>query len=194
MAENSQEKNASQEIRKLVMLISDLRNKDNERYTEHVRFMNETMKFIKDISDKMNNNWDKINKTIVKLDTTISDSLDMLLTGINPEGIKETSRSLKEIVETMGKSMQTINLENVMRELRMLSGRPVTPGIQAESGSSAESISTQFGSPYQSTQMQGSSDDEPEIYGFVPEHMKKKKKKKKKSETHLIKPSDLFKN
>ena len=41
--------------------------------------------------------------------------------------------------------------------------------------------------------MQGSSDDEPEIYGFVPEHMKKKKKKKKKSETHLIKPSDLFK-
>jgi hypothetical protein len=194
MAENSQEGNMSQEIRKLVMLISDLRNKDNERYTEHVRFMNETMKFIKDISDKMNNNWDKINKTIVKLDTTISDSLDMLLTGINPEGIKETSRSLKEIVETMGKSMQTINLENVMRELRMLSGRPVTPGIQAESGSSAESISTQFGSPYQSTQMQGSSDDEPEIYGFVPEHMKKKKKKKKKSETHLIKPSDLFKN
>ena len=90
--------------------------------------------------------------------------------------------------------MQTINLENVMRELRMLSGRPVTPGIRAESGSSAETISTQFGSPYQSTQMQGSSDDEPEIYGFVPEHMKKKKKKKKKSETHLIKPSDLFKN
>ena len=193
MAENSQEGNVSQEIRKLVMLISDLRNKDNERYTEHVRFMNETMKFIKDISDKMNNNWDKINKTIVKLDTTISDSLDMLLTGINPEGIKETSRSLKEIVETMGKSMQTINLENVMRELRMLSGRPVTPGIQAESGSSAETISTQFGSPYQSTQIQESSDDEPEIYGFVPEHMKKKKKKKKKSQTHLIKPSDLFK-
>ena len=193
MAENSQEGNVSQEIRKLVMLISDLRNKDNERYTEHVRFMNETMKFIKDISDKMNNNWEKINKTIVKLDTTISDSLDMLLTGINPEGIKETSRSLKEIVETMGKSMQTINLENVMRELRMLSGRPVTPGIQAESGSSAESISTQFGSPYQSTQIQESSDDEPEIYGFVPEHMKKKKKKKKKSQTHLIKPSDLFK-
>ena len=44
MAENSQEKNMSQEIRKLVMLLSDLRNKDNERYTEHVRFMNETMK------------------------------------------------------------------------------------------------------------------------------------------------------
>lgn len=193
MAENSQEKDVSQEIRKLVMLISDLRNKDNERYTEHVRFMNETMKFIKDISDKMNSNWDKINKTIVKLDTTISDSLDMLLTGINPEGIKETSRSLKEIVETMGKSMQTINLENVMRELRMLSGRSITPGIQAEIESGAETISTQFGSPYQSSHMQGSSDDEPEIYGFVPEHMKKKKKKKKKSETHLIKPSDLFK-
>lgn len=195
MAENSQDKNISKEIRKLVMLISDLRNKDNERYTEHVRFMNETMKFIKDISDKMNNNWDKINKTIVKLDTTISDSLDMLLTGINPEGIKETSRSLKEIVETMGKSMQTINLENVMRELRILSGGSISPGIQAENESGAESISTQFGSPYQSAQMEESSnDDEPEIYGFVPEHMKKKKKKKKKSPAHLIKPSDLFKS
>ena len=187
------EKNVSQEIRKLVMLISDLRNKDNERYTEHVRFMNETMKFIKDISDKMNNNWDKINKTIVKLDTTISDSLDMLLTGINPEGIKETSRSLKEIVETMGKSMQTINLENVMRELRMLSGGSISPRIQVENESGAESISTQFGSPYQSSQIQESNDEEPEIYGFVPEHMKKKKKKTKKSRAHLIKPSDLFK-
>ena len=182
----SEDQNA--DIRKLMMLISDLRAKDNERYEEHVKFMNEVVTFIKKIADQFNENWKKIQASLNKLNKSIDDSLDTLLTGINPEGIRETSASLKEIMDTMGKSMQGMNLENVMRELRAITGKGYTPAPQVGFGTTTENIDTEFGKPYGSA---GEKDEEPEIYGFVPEHMKKGKKNKKK-DTHLIKPSDLF--
>lgn len=185
----------SREVRKLMMLISDLRSKDNERYEQHVSFMNEVVSFIKKISDNMNEQWDKINHSLQRLNTTIEESLDTLLTGINPEGIKETSKSLKEIMDTMGKSMQSMNLENVMRELRQLTGKGYVPPASA-GGGQATNISGQFGSPYEGqeqTANEGGGQDEPEIYGYVPDHMKKKKKKDDDEDTHLMRPSDLFK-
>lgn len=186
----SEEQNT--DIRKLMMLISDLRAKDNERYEEHVKFMNEVVTFIKKIADQFNDNWKKIQASLTKLNKSIDDSLDTLLTGINPEGIRETSASLKEIMDTMGKSMQGMNLENVMRELRAITGRgiPLTSSPQVGFGQTppvTENIGTEFGKPYGSK----SDTEEPEIYGFVPEHMKKGKNEKKK-DPHLIKPSDLF--
>ncbi len=186
----SEEQNA--DIRKLMMLISDLRAKDNERYEEHVKFMNEVVTFIKKIADQFNDNWKKIQASLSKLNKSIDDSLDTLLTGINPEGIRETSASLKEIMDTMGKSMQGMNLENVMRELRAITGRGIPVNSQdgfgaSDSGTTTENIGTEFGKPYGSS----TDEEEPEIYGFVPDHMKKGKKKEKK-DTHLIKPSDLF--
>jgi len=185
----SNEQNA--DIRKLMMLISDLRAKDNERYEEHVKFMNEVVTFMKKIADQFNENWKKIQASLSKLNKSIEDSLDTLLTGINPEGIRETSASLKEIMSTMNKSMQGMNLENVMRELRAISGRGFVSTPQVTFGSTpaiSENIGTEFGQPYGAS---GESEENPEIYGFVPEHMKKGKKQEKK-DPHLIKPSDLF--
>jgi hypothetical protein len=95
-------------------------------------------------------------------------------------------------MDTMSKSMQSINLENVMRELKALRGISPSQQIVVEQPG-AESISTQFGSPYGKSPAAESGDKEPEIYGYVPDHMKKRKKKKEKKESHLIKPSDLFK-
>ncbi|MHA1820125.1 MAG: hypothetical protein ACTSU2_04955 [Promethearchaeota archaeon] len=183
--------NQVEEIRKLVMLLSDLRRKDNERYEEHVKFMNEVVAFISNIAKSMEENWKKIQNTLTQLNKTIEDNLNTLLTGINPEGLRETSNSLKEIVNTMSKSMQSMNLENVMRELRLLSGKGGVPlAANAAAPSEPEQISGQFGSPYSSEAEQ---EEEPEIYGYVPESMKKKKKKKE-EDTHLLKPSDLFKH
>ncbi|MBN2155436.1 MAG: hypothetical protein JW776_05290 [Candidatus Lokiarchaeota archaeon] len=183
----SEDQNA--DIRKLMMLISDLRAKDNERYEEHVKFMNEVVTFIKKIADQFNENWKKIQASMNKLNKSIEDSLDTLLTGINPEGIRETSASLKEIMDTMGKSMQGMNLENVMRELRTITGHGTIPQVGYGTPSvTTENIGTEFGKPYRSSEEK---EEEPEIYGFVPDHMKKDKKKDKK-DPHLIKPSDLF--
>jgi hypothetical protein len=199
------------EMRQLLMLVSSIRAQDNERYESHVQFSNEVVEFIKKIQLNMNENWGKIHTSLDQLNQTIEESLDSLLTGINPEGIKETSQSLKEIMDTMGRSMQSMNLENVMRELRVLSGTGVTFSAAPSGGKSKSSkkainagLSTAYGSVGQEAQATSSSGDDPidglspeeieaykEAYGGqLPPHLLKKKKAKK--DSHLLKPSDFF--
>jgi hypothetical protein len=204
------------EIRQVLMLISSIRSMDNERYEEHVNFTGEVIGFIKKIEEKMNQNWEQIHESLGDLNKNISDSLDSLLTGINPEGIKETSQSLKEIMNTMQKSIQSMNLENVMQELRGISGSgiKISAGKSGKSSKSATPIKAGLSTPYSSggaavNAPAGADDDDDddddaeyteeelqmqeaakEVYGYIPEHLKKSKKPKK--ETHLLKPSDFF--
>ncbi|GAI98294.1 unnamed protein product [marine sediment metagenome] len=118
----SEEKEA---IRKLIMLISDLRAKDEERYEAHVNFMNETIKMISAIESQMNKHWSTVLESLKELNEDINNNLDSLLTGINPKGLRETSKSLQEIMDTMNKSVQSMNLEKVLSELKVLKASTV---------------------------------------------------------------------
>ena len=174
------------EIRQLVMLMSSIRAKDDSRYEEHVNFNKEIIEFIKKIEQNMNENWVTIQKRLESLNIKIEESLDSLLTGINPDGIRETSKSLKDIMVTMEKSITSMNLENVMRELRGISGS----GIKFSSKRSGSGKGEDEEESEEDAELISSSK---EIYGFVPDHLKDKKKKKKKDdEPHLLKPSDFF--
>lgn len=186
-----------EQLRKLIMIISDLRAKDSERYESHVAFMNETVKMIKAIANQMNEHWKQVQNSLMDLNKTIETSLDALLTGINPKGLRETSHRLKEIMDTMNKSVQSMNLENVMRELKTITTEDPKVSIDF-SQPVAEPISagmsyTQSGQKLKPPPGTGQT-EEGEIYGYVPDSMKKKKKKKKEEEEepHLMKPSDLF--
>jgi hypothetical protein len=185
-----------EELRKLIMLISDLRAKDEERYEAHVSFMNETIKMITAIESQMNKHWSTVLDSLKELNENINNNLDSLLTGINPKGLRETSKSLQEIMDTMNKSVQSMNLEKVLSELKVLksstpSSMPTPTNIpgtlpvgqQPEPISAAMSFKSS--SPTISTTEQQS-----EVYGYVP---KKKKKGDDEDEPHLMKPSDLFK-
>ncbi len=190
----SEEKDA---IRKLIMLISDLRAKDEERYEAHVNFMNETIKMISAIESQMNKHWSTVLDSLKELNENINNNLDSLLTGINPKGLRETSKSLKEIMDTMNKSVQSMNLEKVLSELKFLKGS-TTVGVQSAPvpqtipiGQSPELITANINlNPL--TGVSAATKEEPEVYGFVP-GKKKKKKKEDDDEPHLMKPSDLFK-
>ena len=174
------------EIRQLIMLMSSIRAKDDSRYEEHVNFNKEIIEFIKKIEGNINSNWSRIQKSLDALNIKIEESLDSLLTGINPDGIRETSKSLKDIMVTMEKSITSMNLENVMRELRGISGK----GIKfSQSKTNSGSAEDEEGAEEDAELISSSK----EIYGFVPDHLKsKKKKKKKEDEPHLLKPSDFF--
>ena len=163
------------EIRQLMMLISNLRSLDNERYEEHVNFTNEVVGFINKIAENMEKNWEKIHSNLQRLNNTIENSLDALLTGINPEGIRETSASLKEVMNTMGRSLQSMNLENVMQELRQLSGHGISLPAQKK-GKKSEAIQL-GGAPYSQDEDDDDEEDsgEPEVYGYVPGRKEKKK-------------------
>ncbi|MFX0104233.1 MAG: hypothetical protein ACFE75_01925 [Candidatus Hodarchaeota archaeon] len=186
----SEEKDA---LRKLIMLISDLRAKDEERYEAHVNFMNETIKMISAIESQMNKHWNTVLESLKELNESISANLDSLLTGINPKGLRETSKSLKEIMDTMNKSVQSMNLEKVLSELKVLKAGGITyvPTASVAVGQQPEQISaginlspTGLKSPVGSTK---ASSGEPE---WVDPH--EKAKKEKEEDQHLLKPSDFF--
>ena len=135
-------------LRRLIMLISDLRAKDEERYEAHVNFMNETIKMIRAIENQMNKHWATVLGSLKDLNRNITESLDSLLTGINPKGLRETSQSLNEIMNTMNKSVQSMNLEKVLSELKVLrTGGAVYAPVMAVAAGAAqpETISAGMG-------------------------------------------------
>ncbi|TFG07601.1 MAG: hypothetical protein EU539_04545 [Promethearchaeota archaeon] len=196
----SEEKEA---LRKLIMLISDLRAKDEERYEAHVNFMNETIKMIRAIESQMNKHWEAVLDSLQEINENINANLDSLLTGINPKGLRETSKSLREIMDTMNKSVQSMNLEKVLSELKVLqsgsyvvqaapqvSSKPKPEAITAGSGLTPP---TGLKRP-SATQASGTQQSAPaatsENAEWVDPH--EKKKDDEDEEPHLLKPSDLW--
>ncbi|MFX0073022.1 MAG: hypothetical protein ACFFAO_18245 [Candidatus Hermodarchaeota archaeon] len=196
----SEEKEA---LRKLIMLISDLRAKDEERYEAHVNFMNETIKMIRAIESQMNKHWEAVLDSLKDINENINANLDSLLTGINPKGLRETSQSLREIMDTMNKSVQSMNLEKVLSELKVLQSgtyvvqgapqiisraEPITAGagLTPPTGLKAPSGLTQPGVSPASAPAGASESSE-----WVDPN-EAAKKKKEEEEPHLLKPSDLW--
>jgi len=191
-----------EELRKLIMLISDLRAKDEERYEAHVNFMNETIKMIRAIESQMNKHWEAVLTSLKDLNGDIITSLDSLLTGINPKGLKETSQSLKDIMDTMNKSVQSMNLEKVLNELKVLQSGEyvVTPATRTQAKAKPEPITAGGGlsTPRlkpppgaQASSTGGASGAPEEASEWVDPH-EKAKKEKEEEEPHLLKPSDFF--
>ncbi|MHA1776287.1 MAG: hypothetical protein DRO88_07650 [Promethearchaeia archaeon] len=183
------------EIRQLIMMVSSIRSQDQDHWESHTEFTNEVIDYIRKIEKNMNEDWGKINNSLNSLRKTVEESLDALLTGIKPDSIIETSKALQDIQNTMGKSIQAINLENIMRELKMLSGGQ----ISLSGGKRKKGISSSYSIEEEEEEEEaddGLTKEERDqiisVYGYVPEHLKKKQKKKEKKEPHLLKPSDFF--
>ena len=182
-------------LRQLIMIISDLRAKDEERYEAHVNFMNETIKMISAIESQMNKHWSTVLDSLGELNENINDNLDSLLTGINPKGLRETSKSLQEIMETMNRSVQSMNLEKVLSELKFLKATTITPEMQVVGQAipvtqKPESITAGINLNTPTPNSVTTETQDQEVYGYVP---KKKKKDDNEEEPHLMRPSDLFK-
>lgn len=188
-------------LRKLIMIISDLRAKDEERYEAHVNFMNETIKMIRAIESQMNKHWQTVLDSLKELNESINANLDSLLTGINPKGLRETSQSLREIMDTMNKSVQSMNLEKVLSELKVLQSGiyavPVaiqTVGQQPEPITAGAGLTPPGSSPQGLTPPGGASAPpaQAKSTGWVDPTEAAKKKKEEDEEPHLLKPSDLW--
>ncbi|MGV9172274.1 MAG: hypothetical protein ACOC44_16085 [Promethearchaeia archaeon] len=196
-------------LRKLIMIISDLRNRDQERYESHVDFMNETIKMIRAIESQMNKHWSTVLESLNELNEDISAHLDSLLTSINPKGLRETSKSLKTIMETMNKSVQSMNLEKVLSELKVLRGGAVpaasgqqqaqSQGEQPEQISASDSLKPPgLKAPSGGgggSQAATASADEGSAEWVDPNEQAQKQREKEEEEedSHLLKPSDFFK-
>jgi hypothetical protein len=182
------------------MIISDLRAKDEERYEAHVNFMNETIKMIRAIESQMNKHWETVLDSLKDLNESINANLDSLLTGINPKGLRETSNSLREIMDTMNKSVQSMNLEKVLSELKVLqSGTYAVPVAVQSFAQQPEPITAGAGlTPPGASAPPGlkapggaAAPASAEAAEWV-DPTEAAKKKKEEEEPHLLKPSDLW--
>jgi len=151
--------------------------------------MNETIKMISAIESQMNKHWSTVLESLQDLNESISANLDSLLTGINPKGLRETSKSLKEIMDTMNKSVQTMNLEKVMSELRDLKTGGVTYVPAQPEGQQPETISASTGINPVGLKTPGATSKAKEDSEWVDPH---EKAKKEEEDQHLLKPSDFF--
>jgi hypothetical protein len=138
----------------------------------------------------MNKHWSTVLESLSELNESISANLDSLLTGINPKGLRETSKSLKEIMDTMNKSVQTMNLEKVMSELKVLKSGGITyiqtqaaPGQQPEEISAGSNLNPPGLKAPSGAKAKGKDDE------WVDPH---EKAKKEEDDQHLLKPSDFF--
>ena len=182
-------------LRKLIMLISDLRAKDEERYEAHVNFMNETIKMIRTIESQMNKHWSTVLDSLKDLNESINTNLDSLLTGINPKGLRETSKSLREIMDTMNKSVQSMNLEKVLSELKILQSgtyvvQPTMARDQPEAITAGAGLSAPAGlkAPTGLKAPSGAQAGTGEASEWVDPN-EKAKKEKEEEEPHLLKPN-----
>ena len=196
-------------IRQLIMMVSSIRSQDQDHWESHVEFSNQVTDFIRKIEQNMNANWERVNKSLITLNNTVEESLNSLLSGINPEGIKETSEYLSDIQDTMQKSITSMNLESIMQDLQEITGDGITlsssgskskkkKGKKGKSGSKKKKGKAEEEEEEIDLDGEGYTAEErqmikayQEIYGpgHIPEHLKKKKKNK---EPHLMKPSDFF--
>ncbi len=158
--------------------------------------MNETIKMISAIESQMNKHWSTVLDSLEELNESISENLDSLLTGINPKGLRETSKSLKEIMDTMNKSVQTMNLEKVLSELKVLKagGISFAPGQPMVYAQQPEAITA--GANLRPPGLKGpggakAADGEAE-WVDPSEQAERDKKKKVPEDQHLLKPSDFF--
>ncbi|MBY9007956.1 MAG: hypothetical protein KGD63_14540 [Candidatus Lokiarchaeota archaeon] len=180
-------------LRKLIMLISELRGTDEERYEAHVDFMNQTIKMISAIESQMNKHWKTVLGSLTELNDNINANLDSLLTGINPKGLRETSKSLREIMDTMNKSVQSMNLEKVLSELKVLKGVNIQYTTQEVAiGQQPEQITTSLNPPGLKAPGSAKASKGESAQWVDPNEAAEKKRKKEEDEPHLLKPSDFF--
>lgn len=185
---------SEEEIRDLTMMISDLRAKDQEKFEVHIKLMNNVVDYIREFANSMKSKWADIQEELDGLNNTITQSLESLLASINPDGIRETTKSLDNIMNLMQKSMQGMNLDSVMQQIRFMTGG-ISSQLLAEldakeKGLTAPAPTAAPGA--QPGQAGAALGGEGEAYGHVPEEYKKKQEEKKKGPDKLLKPSDLF--
>jgi reverse gyrase len=156
--------------------------------------MNETIKMISAIESQMNKHWSTVLDSLKDLNENITTNLDSLLTGINPKGLRETSKSLREIMDTMNKSVQSMNLEKVLSELKGLTGggMVMVPAQMSGGQQQVEALSAGMNLKPPGGAATTASTGEETVEWVDPHEAAKKKKAEDDEDQHLLKPSDFF--
>ena len=104
-----------EEIRKSVMLISNLRMRDKERYEAKINTINETIKKVSEIETQMTTHWYGILNCMRILNETIEKRLYLLEGEIKYQDLIETKKLSMELINLF-KSVEEITFNPVLKK------------------------------------------------------------------------------
>jgi hypothetical protein len=107
--------NKKEELQKSVMLLSNLRIKDKERYEAKINTINETIKKVSEIETQMNTHWYGILNCMRILNETVEKRLDLLEGEIKSQDLIETKKLLKELINLF-KSVEEVSINPVLKK------------------------------------------------------------------------------
>jgi hypothetical protein len=107
--------NEKEEIRKSVLLISNLGMRDEERYEAKINTINETIKKVSEIETQMTTHWYGILNCMRILNETIEKRLYLLEGEIKYQDLIETKKLSKELINLF-KTVEEISFNPVLKK------------------------------------------------------------------------------
>ncbi len=104
-----------EEIRNSVILISNLRKRDKERYEAKINTINETIKKVSEIETQMNTHWYGISNCMRILNETIEKRFNLLEGEIRSQDLIDTKKLLKKLIN-LYKSVEEISFNPVLKK------------------------------------------------------------------------------
>ena len=110
-------------MRKLVMLISETRKLDDERYATHVNFMDKITNEVKKIADDMNESWKKLQDNLDGVTDQINKTLENIILAYSKQGLMDIVKKIEELKESVASGLQSIEHVDLNQKIKDLSSK-----------------------------------------------------------------------
>lgn len=110
-------------MRKLVMLISETRKLDDERYATHVNFMDKITNQVKKIADDMNESWKNLQENLDGVTGQINKTLENIILAYSKQGLMDIVKKIEELKESVASGLQSIEHVDLNQKIKDLSSK-----------------------------------------------------------------------
>ena len=129
-------------MKEIVEFISLIRASEKERYELQKKFMEDTIKSIKDISESIKANSEYLRTSVEKLKELLSTGIDNIRKEMNVDSIIEAKNALGETIDILQRETQLFEFKQTIHEIRSsleniqqknLKFQPINPHSNAKS-------------------------------------------------------------
>ncbi|MFX0098200.1 MAG: hypothetical protein ACFFCS_01375 [Candidatus Hodarchaeota archaeon] len=110
-------------MRKLVMLISETRKLDDERYATHVSFMDKITNEVKKIASDMNESWTKLQENLDGVTNQINKTLENIILAYSKQGLMDIVKKIEELKDTVASGLQSIEHVDLNQKIKDLTSK-----------------------------------------------------------------------
>ena len=110
-------------MRKLVMLISETRKLDDERYATHVNFMDKITNEVKKIASDMNESWTKLQENLDGVTNQINTTLENIILAYSKQGLMDIVKKIEDLKDSVASGLQSIEHVDLNQKIKDLTSK-----------------------------------------------------------------------